>query len=118
MYAAAAVAHAGNRSDTDPPVRAEYSMFERGSYKRIGIDFDEQVWADVDVHLAHVVDGIEAGWFPQVPERPGFRMFIGCHYCEPDGLGTGDAFERWSRKQHDARVAHWFAPDGEDAIDD
>ena len=118
VYAAAAVAHAGNRSDTDPPVRAEYSMFERGSYKRIGIDFDEQVWADVDVHLAHVVDGIEAGWFPQVPERPGFRMFIGCPYCEPDGLGTGDAFERWAHKQHDARVAHWFAPDGEDAIDD
>ncbi len=45
-------------------------------------------------------------------------MFIGCHYCEPDGLGTGKAFERWSRKQHDARVAHWFAPDDEDATDD
>ncbi len=46
--------------------------------------------------------------FRSVPERPGFRMFVGCPYCEPDGLGTDDAFERWVRKQHDPRIARWF----------
>ena len=50
-------------------------MFERGRYKRIGIDFDEFVWADVDAHLTHVVDGIEAGWFPQLP---GAARVSGC----------------------------------------
>ncbi len=108
VYAAAAVARAGVQPADAPPVRAEYSMFERGNYQRIGIDFDEHVWADVEAHLAHVVDGIEAGWFPQLPARPGFRMFVACHYCEPDGLGTDDAFERWIRKQHDPRISRWF----------
>ena len=125
VYAAAALAHvaAGDHDEQSsdgntPVVRAEYSMFERGKYKRIGIDFDDQVWANVDAHLARVVDGIEAGWFPQVPERPGFRMFVGCQYCEPDGLGTADAFERWGHKQHDPRIAQWFGvTEGNDADD-
>ena len=43
-----------------------------------------------------VVDGIEAGIFPNRPERPGWRLFVGCHYCEPDGLGTAISLRRKS----------------------
>ncbi len=95
-------------------------MFERGRYERIGFDFNDEVWADVTDHLSRVVDGIEGGWYPQLPDRPGFRMFVGCHFCEPDGLGTDDAFERWSRKQSDARLAPWFGvtEEAEEAADD
>ncbi len=110
VYAAAALAHAGLDGELDarPPVRAEYSMFERGRYQRIGIDFDDTVWESVVEQLVRVVDGIEAGWFPQLPDRPGFRMFVNCRFCEPDSLGTDDAFERWSRKRHDPRLQRWF----------
>ncbi len=119
VYAAAAMAHVGLDGEPDqlPPVRAEYSMFERGKYQRIGLDFTDEVWERVDDHLSRVLDGIEAGWFPQHPERPGFRMFVNCHFCEPDELGTDAAFERWTRKQHDPRVRRWFGAD-EETVDE
>jgi RecB family exonuclease len=119
VYAAAALTREGQMAG-GIAVRAEYSMFERGDYRRIGLDFDDDVWATVRTDLTHLVDGIERGWFPGRPARPGFRLWVDCTYCEPDGLGTDDAFERWSRKRHDPRVARWFGPDdaeSEDAAD-
>jgi hypothetical protein len=118
VYAAAALARIDDGAGSTPIVRAEYSMFERGRYERIGFDFSDEVWADVTDHLSRVVDGIEGGWYPQLPDRPGFRMFVGCHFCEPDGLGTDDAFERWSRKQFDARLTSWFGDVEEAGGDD
>ena len=118
VYAAAALAKIDGGESQPPTVRAEYSMFERGKYERIGFDVDDAVWADVTDRLTHVVDGIEQGWFPQRPDRPGFRMFVGCQFCEPDGLGTDDAFERWSRKQSDPRLERWFGTAEDVSSDD
>lgn len=114
-YAAAAATLVG---EPDADVRAEYGMFARGRYGRHGYRFTPEVWAEVSDRLSHVVDGVEQGWFPARPERPGFRMWVGCRYCEPDGLGTDVPYERWQRKQHDPRIAPWFgAPDDAPAAD-
>lgn len=118
-YAAAALARAGARPGSgDHPVRSEYSMFAKGRYQRIGYDLDPAVWDEVVDRLAHVVAGIEAGWFPQLPERPGFRFFPSCWYCEPDGLGTASAWERWVAKRGDERIAAWFGDHADETGDD
>ena len=105
-YAAAARAAFG---DADTAVRAEYSLFDKGRYERPGLVIDADVVTRVGEALAVIVDGIEHGVFPHVPERPGWRLFVKCEYCEPDHLGTADAWARWELKRHDPRFARWFA---------
>jgi hypothetical protein len=62
-----------------------------------------------------VVDGIEAGIFPNTPQEPTFRPWVGCWYCEPDGLGTAVRWAEWQRKRHAPVLAPWFGEvdDGE-----
>jgi RecB family exonuclease len=105
-YAAAARSVVG---PDDAAVVAEYSMFGRGDYQRFGFTITPDIERLVASQLTDVVDGIESGWFPARPERPGFRLWVSCPYCEPDGLGTTDQWERWQRKRHDPRVARWLA---------
>jgi RecB family exonuclease len=112
-YAAAARARFGT---PDTPVIAEYGLLRRGEYARPGYLVDAAVDARVQASLAHVVAGIEDGWFPNRPDRPGWRLFVGCHYCEPDGLGTAERWAEWQRKRHDPRIAPWFGdPEEADA---
>ena len=113
-YAAAAQALVADASI----VRAEYSMFGKGKYARRDLTFTDDVWERVAADLGHVVDGIEAGWFPQLPEPPGFRLWIACEHCDPDGIGTDDAWARWAAKRNDPRAARWFAdPDAGEPAD-
>lgn len=112
-YAAAALA----RHPDSSGVRAEYSMFGRGKYGRHGYEFTDEVWGDVEDQLAEVVDGIESGYYPQLPERPGFRLYVTCAYCEPDALGTADAWARWVRKRSDERISRWFGGTSDDSAE-
>jgi len=112
-YAAAAQAMAPDATT----FRAEYSMFGKGKYARRQVTFTDEVWEQVAADLGHVVDGIEAGWFPQFPEPPGFRLWIACEHCDPDGIGTDDAWARWSAKRNDPRSARWFAEPADDVHD-
>jgi hypothetical protein len=107
-YAAAARRTFG---DDDTAVLAEYGLMARGDYKRFGYVLTPDVDERVRQVLASVLAGIEGGFFPNRPERPGFRMWVSCEYCEPDGLGTADRWPDWERKRHDPRIATWFAPD-------
>jgi len=111
-YAAAARARFGN---TDTPVYAEYGLLRKGEYARPGFPMSPEVDARVSEALAQVVAGIETGFFPNRPERPGWRFYVGCHYCEPDGLGTAERWAEWERKHHDPRLAPWFGIDEETA---
>lgn len=112
-YAAAARVLAESLGvDAGGPVRAEYGMFRRGRYERHGVEFNDEVWARVTEDLGSVVAGIEGGWFPQQPKRPAFSLWVDCPFCEPDGLGTADAWERWEHKQGDPRLQRWFGEEG------
>lgn len=111
-YAAAARVRFG---EPDTPVLAEYGLLRKGDYARPGYLMTPAVDHEVSESLARIVDGIEAGFFPNRPERPGWRLFVGCPYCEPDGLGTAERWAEWQRKQHDPRLARWFGPDEADA---
>lgn len=104
-YAAAALALFG--TDDPPSVHAEYDFFERGGYRRHGYTFDESVWLRVADDLGHLVSGIESGLFPATPEVPKYEFRIGCHYCQPDGLGVAERFAEWQLKQSDPRFAAW-----------
>ncbi|MEM8620768.1 MAG: PD-(D/E)XK nuclease family protein [Actinomycetota bacterium] len=111
---------AAQSAESTAPVRAEYGFFAGNDYRRVGIDFDAPTMTRAADAIAHTVDGIEAGWFPNHPARPGWRLYVDCPYCEPDGLGTGELHRAWLDKRHDQRAARWFAPPdpaGEDADD-
>jgi RecB family exonuclease len=105
-YAAATLALTGQPGAT---VRAEYSFFRTGGYRRVGYTFTPEIWADVAACLENVVDGIESGLYPAIPERPTWRMWSSCAYCEPDKLGTAERWGEWDRKRHDPRLQRWFA---------
>jgi ATP-dependent helicase/nuclease subunit B len=111
-YAAAARALFG----TDLTVHAEYGLLAKGDYERPGFTMTPAVVADVESKLGAVVDGIEDGYFPNLPVRPGWHPFVTCDYCEPDQLGTAERWAEWERKQHDPRLARWFGD--ADALED
>jgi ATP-dependent helicase/DNAse subunit B len=113
VYAAAA-RHALARPGA--AVEAGYTFFR--PFKRTSVAFDDDVWRRVGEALADVVDGIEAGVFPATPEPPGWRMYVPCWYCEPDGLGTAERWAQWDRKRHDPALTRWFGVDEDDAVDD
>lgn len=117
-YAAAALALFGHDDRSSPRVLAEYDFFERGRYARYGYSFDEAVWDRVAADLQHLVSGIEAGFFPATPGIPQWEFRIGCHFCQPDGLGVAERFGEWQLKQGDRRLAPWFPPDEVDGADD
>ena len=111
-YAAAARANFGG---DDTVVHAEYGLMRKGGYERPGYPITADVDARVATSLAAVVAGIETGFFPNRPERPGFRFYVSCEYCEPDHLGTAERWPEWERKRHDPRLAAWFGPAEDDA---
>jgi hypothetical protein len=92
----------------DATVRAEYAFFERAKFRRIPITLDEHSWALVGEDLSRVIEGIEAGVFPAIPDPAGYQHYVRCRYCQPDGLGTGERWPEWERKRHDRRLARWF----------
>ena len=53
----------------------------------------------------------------QMPALCTWQQLFGvdCPFCEPDGLGTADAWERWEHKQGDPRLQRWF---GEERVAD
>jgi RecB family exonuclease len=110
VYAAGALALAGAAAaGATPDVEAYYSFFSREKYRQIGYRFTPEVRAEVSARLAELVAGIESGLFPARPAKPGFQLYVECHYCQPDKLGTAERWPEWERKRDDPRGARWFA---------
>jgi RecB family exonuclease len=81
----------------------------RGGYEPAGYPVTDDVAARALGVVEQIVDGISAGIFPQAPAEPGWRMFVDCDFCEPDGLGTSHQFADFTRMVTDPGLAPWVA---------
>lgn len=91
-------------------VAAEYWFVHREAGRRVGLDITPDVEAGFVAAITVIADGIGGGLFPvRPPDDDGFTGFRPCAYCDPDGLGSDDHRERWSRKRHDPRLAAYVA---------
>ena len=92
VYAAAARALLGKPK---APVRAGYTYF-KPKFDRAELTLDDDVEHRVGAELARIVDAIESGIYPLIPERPGWVLYNSCWFCDPDGLGTAPAWANWA----------------------
>jgi hypothetical protein len=101
---------AGRAATGEPtaPVRAEYwFVTSRGGFVRVGYEVTDEVLERTGAVLQVIVDGIEAGVFPPHPGELSTYFRIGCHVCNPDGLGTAELRKQWDRKRHDPALARY-----------
>ena len=56
-----------------------------------------------------LVTGIRGGLFPARPPVQDNPAYVACHFCDPDGIGTGNARARWLQKKTDPRLAELVA---------
>ena len=84
----------------DAEARGDYwFVSRRGGFVSLGYPVDVTTEKRVLATVAAIVDGIGAGLFPLHPEKPGWRRWVPCLFCEPDGLGTRDVWRDWERKR-------------------
>ena len=84
----------------DAEARGDYwFVSRRGGFMSVGYPVDATAEKRVLATVAAIVDGIGAGLFPLHPEKPGWRRWVPCWFCEPDGLGTRDVWRDWERKR-------------------
>lgn len=97
VYGLAARARVG---DAAAAVHADYwFVTTRHGFRTHGYDVDDTVLAALREALATIDSGIGAGHFPARPAEPGWRPFVDCAYCDPDGLGTATRWRDWRRKR-------------------
>jgi ATP-dependent helicase/nuclease subunit B len=115
LYALAADALFGGG---DAGLQAYYWFVSaRGRFETKGYAVTPAVLETFRRTIGAILDGIDAGVFPPRPPAPkSFRLYVECAFCDPDALGTTDAFHRWERKKHDPALAGYLAliepPDG------
>ena len=105
VYAHAARARHGGPGTE---VVADY-WFVRRDARRVTLPLTpavEAVYADT---LRVLVDSVRTGLFPQrPPDQPDFAR-VQCEYCNPDGLGHGEARARWEQTRTDPALAELTA---------
>ncbi|QGG41839.1 PD-(D/E)XK nuclease family protein [Aeromicrobium yanjiei] len=85
------------------PVVTAY-WFVRKDPGRVEIAMTAEVEDRYRSTLEVLVKSIRSGLFPaKAPETEDFR-WVQCPYCNPDGIGHGEARERWERKRHDVSL--------------
>ena len=94
-------------SDSAAGYGAYWFVSSKGRFAEIGYPTDEARSRVLEA-ADSVVDGIGAGLFPLHPEEPGWRLFVPCYFCEPDGMGTKDQWRDWQRKQQDPALAPYL----------
>jgi ATP-dependent helicase/nuclease subunit B len=96
VYAYAARQQLGNPATS---VEASYWFVRKDRGKRIPVPLTpivEQTYAHA---LGVIVSSIAAGMFPpRPPDKPDYG-YVSCAYCNPDGVGYGEARTRWERKR-------------------
>lgn len=104
------------------PVRADYWFVSaKGGFRTRGYEVTDEVRDRVLETVGAVLDGIAAGLYPSHPDPPQWRPFVPCRFCEPDGLGTRDRHNDWTRKLADPDLRPYLAvaePGLLEALDD
>jgi hypothetical protein len=99
---------AGRLAAADPgaPVRAEYWFAtSKAEFKRVGYDITPEVLQTTVAVVDVIVRGIEGGVFPPRPKELSTFLWVDCHTCDPDGLGTAELRKQWERKRSDPALA-------------
>jgi hypothetical protein len=97
------------RRDPAAAVRADYwFVTSRGGFTRCGYDVTDDVLDRTTQVLDVIVRGIDAGVFPPHPPERSTFFRVGCHVCDPDGLGTAELRTQWERKRDDPAL-HEYA---------
>lgn len=92
------------------PVRADYWFVSaKGGFRARGYEVTDEVRSRVLETVGAVADGIAAGLYPPRPEPPQWRPFVPCRFCDPDGLGTRDQWNDWTRKLADPDLRPYLA---------
>ena len=94
-------------SDSAEGYGAYWFVSSKGRFADIGYPTND-ARQTVLAAVGSAVDGIGAGLFPLHPEEPGWKPWVSCHYCEPDGMGTKDQWRDWQRKQRDPALAPYL----------
>ncbi|MEQ1787907.1 MAG: PD-(D/E)XK nuclease family protein, partial [Acidimicrobiales bacterium] len=92
----------------DAAVRADYWFATaKGGFKRAGYTVTPGVLETTIEVLDVIVRGVEAGVFPPRPDPLSTFLWVDCHTCDPDGLGTAELRKQWERKRHDPALQEY-----------
>lgn len=102
-----------NRPDT--PLSGSYWFVTRkGEFEPHGYRITPELEAEGLDTVAGIVECIESGLFPAHPAPPQFRLWVDCHFCEPDGLGLSHQYSDWQRKRGDPELRPYLEINGGD----
>ena len=92
----------------DTPVEAAYWFVRKSRGTRIGVPLTSRVELTYAQTLEVIVSSMATGLFPgRAPEGPDYTPYRQCEYCNPDGLGHGEARVRWERKRSDPALRRY-----------
>ncbi len=110
LYAHAARSLLGR---SDAPARGDYLFVSETERNRvIGYEVSAEIDRRVLGIVGRILDGIEAGIFPQHPAAPQYRPWVECVYCEPDGLGLSHQYADWLRLRSSTDLEAYFEVSG------
>ena len=99
-----AYAHAARQLLGSQAAEAAYWFVRRGKRGRIPIELTDELELKYARTVGILAQSIAAGLYPaRPPEAPDFA-WVQCPYCNPDGIGHGDARGRYERKRHDPEL--------------
>lgn len=86
-------------------VEALYWFVRRDAGKRIQVTLDAETEQRYVSTISTLVGSIAEGLFPAKPPENPDHIFVQCPYCNPDGIGHGDARVRYETKRADPALA-------------
>jgi ATP-dependent helicase/nuclease subunit B len=96
-----AYAHAARQLLGGQRAEAGYWFVRRGKRGRIPVELTDELEHAYAMTVGVLARSVAAGLYPsKPPEGPDFA-WVQCPYCNPDGIGHGDARARYERKRHD-----------------
>jgi hypothetical protein len=107
VYAYAARDRVG---EPDTPVEAAYWFVRKSRGTRVDVPLTSRVETIYAQTLDAIVSSMATGLFPgRAPDSPDYGPYRQCGYCNPDGLGHGEARTRWERKRGDPALRVYVA---------